>query len=130
MSCFHEKTLILQFIKRKTMNMIKITFPDGSLREYEMGVTGLQIAESISSRLATLQKEFPDNLRKSVLQQAIHGKLTERDPSDEPASVLLKRINAKKERLIRDGKIRKEKPAPSITEEEIPFEIPDGTFIS
>lgn len=81
--------------------------------------------KSISSRLATLQKEFPDNLRKSVLQQAIHGKLTERDPSDEPASVLLKRINAKKERLIRDGKIRKEKPAPSITEEEIPFEIPD-----
>ena len=77
-------------------------------------------------RLTELKAEFPDKLRKSILQQAIQGKLTERDPADEPASELLKRIRAEKERLIKEGKIKKEKPFPPITEEEMPFEIPDG----
>ena len=76
-------------------------------------------------RLTALNAEFPDKLRKSILQQAIQGKLTERDPADEPASELLKRIRAEKERLIKEGKIKKEKPLPSIAEDEIPFEIPD-----
>ena len=76
-------------------------------------------------QLSALITEFPDKLRKSILQQAIQGKLTERDPSDEPASELLKRIRAEKERLIKAGKIKKEKPLPPITEEEMPFEIPD-----
>lgn len=77
-------------------------------------------------RLTALNAEFPDKLRKSILQQAIQGKLTERDPADEPASELLKRIRAEKERLIKEGKIKKEKPLPPITEEEIPFEIPES----
>lgn len=74
-------------------------------------------------RLTELNADFPDKLRKSILQQAIQGKLTERDPADEPASELLKRIHAEKERL---GKGKKEKNLPPITEEEIPFEIPDS----
>ena len=77
-------------------------------------------------RLTVLNAEFPDKLRKSILQQAIQGKLTERDPADEPASELLKHIRAEKERLIKGGKIKKEKPLPPITEDEMPFEIPDG----
>lgn len=77
-------------------------------------------------RLTALNAEFPDKLRKSILQQAIQGKLTERNPADEPASELLKRIRAEKERLIKEGKIKKEKPLPPITEEEVPFEIPEG----
>ena len=77
-------------------------------------------------QLTALNADFPDKLRKSILQQAIQGKLTERDPSDEPASELLKRIRAEKERLTKEGKIKKEKPLPPIAEEEIPFEIPDG----
>jgi len=77
-------------------------------------------------RLTALNAEFPDKLRKSILQQAIQGKLTERDPADEPASELLKRIRAEKERSIKEGKIKKEKPLPPITEEEIPFEIPEN----
>ena len=76
-------------------------------------------------RLTALNAEFPDKLRKSILQQAIQGKLTERDPADEPASELLKRIRTEKERLIKEGKIKKEKTLPPIAEEEIPFEIPD-----
>jgi len=77
-------------------------------------------------RLTELNATFPDKLRKSILQQAIQGKLTERHPADEPASALLKRIRAEKERLIKEGKIREEQPFPPISEEEMPFEIPEG----
>ncbi|MBQ7589338.1 MAG: restriction endonuclease subunit S [Verrucomicrobia bacterium] len=69
-------------------------------------------------------KNISEDLRKSILQQAIQGKLVEQYPNDEPASKLLERIRAKKERLIKAGKIKKEKPLPPITEEEMPFEIP------
>lgn len=78
------------------------------------------------TRLKELNADFPDMLRKSILQQAVQGKLTERNPADEPASELLKRIQAEKARLIKEGKIKKEKPLPPITEEEIPFDIPDA----
>lgn len=76
-------------------------------------------------QLTKLNAEFPDKLRKSILQQAVQGKLTERDPADEPASELLKRIKTEKEALIKSGKIKKEKPLPEITEDEKPFDIPD-----
>ena len=76
-------------------------------------------------QLSKLNAEFPDKLRKSILQQAVQGKLTERDPADELASELLKRIKAEKEALIKAGKIKKEKPLPAITDDEKPFDIPD-----
>ena len=76
-------------------------------------------------QLSKLNAEFPDKLRKSILQQAVQGKLTERDPADEPASELLKCIKAEKEALIKSGKIKKEKPLPAITDDEKPFDIPD-----
>ena len=76
-------------------------------------------------QLDKLNAEFPDKLRKSILQQAVQGKLTERDPADEPASELLKRIKSEKEALIKSGKIKKEKPLPPISEDEKPFDIPD-----
>ena len=76
-------------------------------------------------RIKALNAEFPDKLRKSILQQAVQGKLTECDSSDEPASELLKRIRAEKAKLIAEGKIKKEKPLPPITDEEKPFDIPD-----
>lgn len=78
------------------------------------------------TRLKELNADFPDMLRKSILQQAVQGKLTERNPEDEPASELLKRIQAEKAQLIKDGKLKKEKPLPPITEDEIPFDIPDA----
>lgn len=76
-------------------------------------------------QLTKLNAEFPDKLRKSILQQAVQGKLTERDPADEPASELLKRIKKEKEALMKSGKIKKEKPLPEITEDEKPFDIPE-----
>lgn len=81
--------------------------------------------DKAEKQLSALNAEFPDKLRKSILQQAVMGKLTERDPADEPASELLKRIRAEKEKLIKEGKIKKGKPLPPISEDEIPFEIPD-----
>ncbi len=67
-----------------------------------------------------------ETLKKSILQYAMQGKLVEQNPDDEPASELLKRIKAEKEQLIKDGKIKKEKPLPPIKDNEIPYELPKG----
>ena len=65
-------------------------------------------------KLDVLQKEFPERMKRSVLQCAFHGKLVPQDPNDEPASVLLERIRAEKERLIKAGKIKPNKNELSI----------------
>lgn len=81
--------------------------------------------DEVENRISALNAEFPDKLRKSILQQAVQGKLTERDPSDEPAIELLDRIRAEKAKLIAEGKIKKEKIIPVISEEDQLFDIPD-----
>jgi len=72
------------------------------------------------------QEQLISKLRQSILQEAVQGKLVPQDPNDEPASVLLERIKEEKERLIKGGKIKKEKPLPPISEDEIPYELPEG----
>ena len=67
-----------------------------------------------------------EKLRKSILQAAIQGKLTEQLPEDGDARELLAEIKAEKARLVKEGKIKKEKPLPEITEDEIPFDIPEN----
>lgn len=69
---------------------------------------------------------YISKLRQAILSEAIQGKLVPQDPNDEPASVLLEKIKAEKEKLIKEKKIRKEKPLPSIIKEEIPYELPKG----
>lgn len=76
--------------------------------------------------LQSYNTRFPDDLKKSILQMAIQGKLVPQDPNDEPASVLLEKIAKAKQKLIKEGKIKKQKPLPEITEEEIPFDIPES----
>jgi type I restriction enzyme S subunit len=66
------------------------------------------------------------DFRKSIFQAAVQGKLVPQDKSDEPASVLLKRIQAEKAKLIKEGKLKKEKPLPPITEDEVPYDLPEG----
>ena len=68
----------------------------------------------------------PEQLRASILQQAMEGKLVKQDPNDEPASVLLEKIAEEKARLIREKKIKRTKKLPEITDDEKPFEIPDS----
>ena len=65
-----------------------------------------------------------EQLRNSLLQEAISGRLVPQDPNDEPASVLLEKIRDEKARLIKEGKLKKEKPSAPITDDEKPFEIP------
>jgi type I restriction enzyme S subunit len=67
-----------------------------------------------------------DQLRQTILQLAVMGKLAPQDPNDEPASVLLEKIAQEKKRLIKGGKIKEQKPLPEITEDEKPFELPEG----
>lgn len=70
--------------------------------------------------------EAVDALEQTLLQLAVRGLLVPQDPSDEPASALLQRIRAEKDRLIAEGKIKRDKPLPPITEEEKPFGLPMG----
>ena len=65
-------------------------------------------------------------LRELILELAVRGKLVPQDPNDEPASVLLERIAAEKAQLVKDKKIKKPKALPEISEEEKPFELPQG----
>ena len=69
-------------------------------------------------------------LRQKILDLAIHGKLVPQDPNDEPASVLLERIKAEKERLIKEGKIKRSKKSAKTSDtphyENVPFEVPEG----
>ena len=65
--------------------------------------------DKVEKELSKLEKEFPEKLKKSILQYAIEGKLVKQDPNDEPASVLLERIKQEKERLIKEGKIKRDK---------------------
>lgn len=67
-----------------------------------------------------------DTLKQTILQLAVMGKLVRQDPTDEPASVLLEKIAAEKAQLIKDKKIKKEKPLPPISDDEKPFELPQG----
>ena len=90
-----------------------------------------------------LSTAFPEALKKSILQEAVQGKLVPQDPSDEPAEALLKRIRAEKQRLIKEGKIKKDKHESVIfrrdnshyekldgvercIDDELPFEIPEN----
>ncbi|PWK46853.1 restriction endonuclease subunit S [Pleionea mediterranea] len=67
-----------------------------------------------------------DQLKQTILQLAVMGKLVKQDPNDEPASKLLQRIAAEKEQLIKEKKIKKQKPLPQISDDEKPFELPVG----
>lgn len=83
--------------------------------------------EKAETKLTNLNTSFPESLKKSILQEAVQGKLVPQNPDDEPASVLLKRIRAEKQSLIKAGKIKKSKHESTIvTLDKIPYEIIDG----
>ncbi|MDB6224742.1 restriction endonuclease subunit S [Lactobacillus amylovorus] len=84
-----------------------------------------EYAESYN-RLQKIDNEFEDKLKQSVLQYAMEGKLVKQNPSDEPASELIKKIENEKAELVKEGKIKKSKKLPAITDEEKPFDIPDS----
>ena len=96
----------------------------------------------VESTLDILNTAFPERLKKSILQEAVQGKLVPQDPSDEPAEALLERIRAEKQRLVKEGKIKKDKHESVIfrrdnshyeqcgldmvcIDDQLPFQIPD-----
>ena len=82
--------------------------------------------EKAYNALEKYNARFPDEMRKSILQQAIEGKLVEQRTEEGTAEELYSQIQEEKKKLIAEGKIKKEKPLPEISEEEIPFDIPES----
>ena len=78
------------------------------------------------SEVEELNKKFPEDMQKSILQYAIQGKLVEQREEDGTAEDLYKQIQEEKKKLIKEGKIKKTKTLPEITEDEIPFDIPEN----
>ena len=78
------------------------------------------------SEVEELNKKFPEDMQKSILQYAIQGKLVEQREEDGTAEDLYKQIQEGKKKLIKEGKIKKTKALPEITEDEIPFDIPEN----
>lgn len=78
------------------------------------------------TKLEIFNKKFPEDMKKSILQMAMQGKLVEQRPEEGTADELYEQIVAEKTQLIKDGKIKKEKPLPEIAEDEIPFDIPSS----
>ena len=127
-----------------------ILLPVPPLAEQERIVARIREAELVienyalkATALQKLQDSFPEDLKKSILQEAVQGKLVPQDPSDEPAEALLERIRAEKQRLIKEGKIKKDKHESVIfrrdnshyekrgseevcIDDEIPFEVPSS----
>ena len=114
-------------IKAKKFLSLKVPIPildeqkkiESNLNKFE------EKYNQISKELQT-QLELINKLRSSILSDAVSGKLVPQDPNDESAEVLLEKIKAEKEKLIKEGKIKKQKPLPPISEDEIPYELPDG----
>lgn len=77
-------------------------------------------------KLEQFNTKFPEDMKKSILQYAIQGKLVEQRPEEGTGEELYQQIQAKKQRLVKEGKIKKEKPLPEITEDEVPFDIPES----
>ncbi len=103
----------------------------------------LEVYENAETELCALNNGFPDCLKKSILQMAVQGKLVHQDPTDEPAEVLLARIREEKQRLVKEGKIKKDKHESIIfrrdnshyeksgnsevcIDDTVPFELPNG----
>lgn len=82
--------------------------------------------EKAWNRLEDLNKRFPVDMQKSILQMAIQGKLVEQHPEEGTAEELYQQIQEEKKQLIKAGKIKKGKSLPEITEDEIPFDIPES----
>lgn len=97
---------------------------DSSSKESAFDQAWQRLAEHFDVLFTT--EHSIDQLKQTILQLAVMGKLVPQDPNDEPASVLLEKIAAEKERLVKEGKIKKQKPLPEIGEDEKPFELPVG----
>lgn len=116
-----------QYLDEKKFLAQEITLPP--IEEQDIFITHfkkIQIAHR--NTLTELKTQFTliAKLRSSILSDAVSGRLVPQDSTDEPASMLLEQIKAEKERLIKEGKLKRDKPLSLITADEIPYELPVG----
>ena len=115
-----------KFIKNKPIPIPPLAEQKRIVARIEELLPYIDRYEQAWSRLEDFNKRFPDNMKKSILQLAIQGKLVEQRPEEGTAEELYQRIQEEKRRLIKAGKIKKEMPLPEIAEDEMPFEIPES----
>ena len=144
----HKSGQAFYNLSREKLMNLPIPFPPYA--EMKRIIIKLSTLLSKANEYSKIEKEnlilnnsFPDSLKKSILQEAVQGKLVPQDPNDEPASVLLERIRAEKQALIKAGKIKKDKNESIIfrrdnshyekrgseevcIDDEIPFEVPSS----
>lgn len=142
------KGIGIQGLSSNALHSLLVPVPP--IAEQERIVKRLEIIKPLSDKYSEASEQiqelnnlFPEHLKKSILQYAVQGKLVSQDPADEPASVLLERIRTEKEKLIKAGKIKRDKHESVIfrrdnsyyeisgkeevcIDDEIPFEIPDS----
>ena len=123
----------MKVIEVSSEKLKNIIFPLPPLKEQERIVKKVDELmalcdklEQEEEKLSALDKHLADTLPKSILQYAVEGKLVPQNIHDEPASILYDKIIKEKETLIKQGKIKKEKPLPPITDDEIPYNIPEN----
>lgn len=122
----------LRQINIKDLRTIKLSYPP--LAEQKRIVAKIEellpkVEEygKAQEKLNKLNEELPERLKKSILQEAIEGRLVKQDPNDEPASALLAKIREEKKQLVKEGKLKKKDlEVKSISEDEFPFEIPES----
>lgn len=124
-----SKGVTIKHLVQNSLNALWIPLPPLSeqkriVKKIEELLPYIKRYEQAWSRLEDFNKRFPEDMKKSILQLAIQGKLVGQRPEEGTAEKLYQQIQEEKQRLVKAGKIKIEKPLPEITEEEKPFDIP------
>lgn len=124
---FYGRGTVRQALRFEDLCNIELSIPDYSEQEklFKKLINSQEKSNILSTEL-THQLDLLKKLRQQLLHDAMQGKLVPQNPNNEPASELLKKIKAEKQKLIAEGKLKKEKELPPIKADEIPYEIPEG----
>ena len=115
-----------KFIKDKLIPIPPLPEQERIVEKVDELMARVADLEKSADALASLKKAFPDDIKASLLQYAMQGKLTKQLSEDGDAKDLLEEIKVEKEKLVAEGKIKKQKPLAPITDDEIPFNIPEN----
>ena len=115
-----------EVVKNQTMPLPPLAEQKRIVAKIEKLLPLIDRYETAWTKLEAFNKRFPEDMQKSVLQQAIQGKLVEQCPEEGTGEELYQQIQAEKQVLIKAKKIKKDKPLPEITDDEKPFDIPES----